>query len=1318
MTNGFRIGSDQDGNNRAGGAFDELATFDYPLAPANTATCSSQIPDWWEIKYFGRAGMDPDFQPACDGMTLWLDYQFSKDPNVITFTLSTSNQYVTGSTVPVQLNVQNGEPSRMAVAVITSNIVVVPNQLFDINDVFAGAPWHPYDPNIVVSLNSGDGEYYIWVGLKGISPDARSTWNGTRLTVDTAPPTLMITNPVNGIVSRPIVQMQGCANESLSSLTYDVSNAAGVWTNQTGYVTGQFCDTTLLAITTNYFQCYNVVLASNGDNLITLHATDLAGNTSTTNLVVIFDASADTNPPELTVIWPQSGTYVSGSNFTLQAQVSDPMMVIVASIVDGSGNTNIVQGLVEQSGLVWVQNLPLAGGTNMLAVIATDSAGNTTMTNLLLVQSSILVTMNPLAGDQLNESSVNVSGTVSDPSCAITVNGAAATVSPDGTWKADNVSASSSGTATFDVEVYSGTLPNLLRSNLDPTPLDAPLIGNAGSQSFAMKLPVKVGLMSFIGHTTSHGVIAGGSFAAVNPCCGPAFGNSENTVKWTYQAGGSEAGYDYSSGYYNCPPGLPGWFMIASPRNEEWSNPLPAGRDAYGAPWGNVSDAEYYYRTHVMIEPQGQVAAGTTATYLVQAEAWDVKGGGQLPSYTLRIRGMPLMDDGAGSGRIVFSAPGGINVDVTPMAAKNYDFTVQATELNLKLAVDNNRDGQITFDESDLTTPAKPYRFWINDSQEHGDDETGGGADDQIPGIAFTNMIQSQYPNYYHSHVQGRSDLVNFFPVALCFGDTLQLLPPSEGYEYHLYQVDSATIGGAIKFVYTDLTPDNAFEYLTDVDSSGYGTNFNEAAMEADTIPVHHDAMLDTNWLARVQNKGGTGVILVEGCAATPHPLMLEIWRDGRLMAGTPLFLSINGVEQMFRHVNFSYVNGTVEVPARADAPNEPGTMDKNFVFLTGYNVNQQQARGVLSEMFKRMYWSGSKARFYGVTWNGAQSQGDVVPNITANFQTNVVNAILTAPHLANFLDALPADRTVVAAHSLGNLVVLSAICDYGAQPGKHFMIDSAVAIEAIDGSEEANPDMVHPAWVNYESRLRAANWHSLWPNDARSMLTWSNRLANLGDVDVYNFYSSGEDVLRDFPGAPPDDIFSTISDIVSEWWHGTSVASYVWVWQEKNKGRMGGNDFISSNHGGWGFNNSSTNYYWTISGGDGGLEHFRMSPADAALLPGSELQTNAFFDMSIDAALFTLDTSGSAYAQANRDRILSDAIPALTLPVGANLVSALEQPSDPHNFNMSGSAFESEWPRTTGEEAFEWHHSDFDYVAYPFTHQLFDKIVALGHLK
>jgi hypothetical protein len=126
------------------------------------------------------------------------------------------------------------------------------------------------------------------------------------------------------------------------------------------------------------------------------------------------------------------------------------------------------------------------------------------------------------------------------------------------------------------------------------------------------------------------------------------------------------------------------------------------------------------------------------------------------------------------------------------------------------------------------------------------------------------------------------------------------------------------------------------------------------------------------------------------------------------------------------------------------------------------------------------------------------------------------------------------------------------------------------------------------------------------------------------------------------------------------------------------------------------------------------------LAPALADLLPTAQLQTNAFFDMSVDTALF--GSGGSAYAQANRNRILSDAIPALTLPVGANHVSILAPVGLPdRNSDMNAASFKNGWPVDRMQNTTErdnWHHSDCREVAYTFTYKLFNQIVTLGELQ
>jgi hypothetical protein len=298
--------------------------------------------------------------------------------------------------------------------------------------------------------------------------------------------------------------------------------------------------------------------------------------------------------------------------------------------------------------------------------------------------------------------------------------------------------------------------------------------------------------------------------------------------------------------------------------------------------------------------------------------------------------------------------------------------------------------------------------------------------------------------------------------------------------------------------------------------------------------------------------------------------------------------------------------------------------------------------------------------------------------------------------------------------------------------------------MEAIQGNTTPDSNLIYPDWLspqNYDSRLYASSWWQLFPsNDARSMLTWSNRLGNLGSVDIYNFYSSGEEVLREYTGGAPPSEASVIESQLAYWFANwstwiqniygtvTPVGTYVWQWQEMLKGRGGSDEWIGSMHGGWSFNPT---YY---SGNDP-VYGTHLSANGAAALSNSQLQTNAFFDFSsqymddLEGNIYVTDVAdlalygsgGSAYAVAQRDRILSDAIPALTLPVGANSVTVLdERAAAKRNFDETGE-FESGWPLerlSSGEHNINWHHSDFDYVAYPFTHSLFDEIVKDGNLR
>jgi hypothetical protein len=649
----------------------------------------NETPEWWFWKYFGTVDLsDSDLDSL--GMTLLDDYQNGLDPNIIQFTLQFTNSYVNTGTANGTVTILGGIPAYMAVLVNDTNL--------------ADASWQPYtSSNVVVPLGSTNGIYNVSVGLRGLPADAHQIWLGTQLTLNSTGPVLTITNPVTTTVSVPMIQLQGFVDESLSSLTFDVSNVAGVFTNQTGYVTGQFYDTNLLAFTTDYFQCYDVPL-TNGVNVITLHATDLAGNTTTTNISITVDYSGVTSPPALTLIWPQDGAQVSGGSFTLQAQVDDATATVTASITDTNGDTTVVPALIERSGAVWVKNLPLNSGTNFVTVTATNAAGLGIAANLDVVQSAVTVTTDPISSEQLNQPSMNVTGSINNPADNVTVNGVGASLyyvddNGIGYWEADGVTVSPTGTANLDVEV----------TDADNNPL--------GSQKVSQPQPATTALMSYESsyHYVSTGVGYGDGYGDVY-------------YNWTYLAGGRSFGHEVLVNQGD------------DDYNESWNDSIPAGLGAFAAYTSstvneNLSAAWTFndffndfgtiigtYETYshnataqMVIVPSGQSAIGTTCLYLVGVsalaftnpmEAGNIRQAGDVPMApeTLQINGQALVNsgitnaDGSVSGLALVSgaADAPVPLVVSSASAANYSFQTNLLQQVHLAIIDTNSGTDLT----------------------------------------------------------------------------------------------------------------------------------------------------------------------------------------------------------------------------------------------------------------------------------------------------------------------------------------------------------------------------------------------------------------------------------------------------------------------------------------------------------------------------------------------------------------------------------------------------------------------------------------------
>ena len=309
---------------------------------------------------------------------------------------------------------------------------------------FENAVWTFFDGKVRFPLGPYDGEYEIWLGLKGGAEDSKPTWLGTSVTLDRVAPTVVITSPTASNVSQPMIQIRGHIDERLWSVDYDLSNALGVQTNLAG--SPREVEFEPGGDVTSWFQCFDVEL-TNGAINVTLRVTDLAGNLTQTPLS--YTLASDAVPPDIEITWPADGARLTGTSFTLRGRLDDDISTLSAEIT-GGGQTTPMPGLVERGGTFWVEDLPLATGQNIVTLTATDAWGNQSTDQFTFTKSSFALTIDELADEnQLNRRTVTMTGTVGDSNHKVWINGVAAVNHGNGTWTADDVPVTSGGTAVF-----------------------------------------------------------------------------------------------------------------------------------------------------------------------------------------------------------------------------------------------------------------------------------------------------------------------------------------------------------------------------------------------------------------------------------------------------------------------------------------------------------------------------------------------------------------------------------------------------------------------------------------------------------------------------------------------------------------------------------------------------------------------------------------------------------------------------------------------------------------------------------------------------
>lgn len=605
-----------------------------------------------------------------------------------------------------------------------------------------------------------------------------------------------------------------------------------------------------------------------------------------------------------------------------------------------------------------------------------------------------------------------------------------------------------------------------------------------------------------------------------------------------------------------------------------------------------------------------------------------------------------------------------------------------------------------------------PFRFWINDDDDSLWEgwkifwiftywfEKGNICEENtdIPGIGN---------NFSDDKVNGRADLVDFAPVLIDISEVFPNDLPEEITNNFKWELQS----DCLNVVWTDLEAGTAADFHTK-EVPHCGKNLKEQSYKAESKEVGGGLEFDKTF-AKVIGEKKKLAVMVEG-RSKGKEFKIRGLANGKEYTKGAVNVSISKVEDMYRWMDLRYVckdetQGDAsgrDKPAEfkgesgADGPSNNPDSDCNgdprdgrhIVFVHGFNVNCDQARGWGAEIFKRLWQTGCTSKYTAADWAGDVGQ-ITIPfdgKDSLNYYANVYNAFKTSEEFATNCSKIAASsKLVLAAHSLGNMLASSTISDRGVVPSRYYMLNAAVAMEAYDGSAY-NELMKDAAWNGLDKHpSQSPYWHKLSifrPGDFRRTLTWNKRFSGLDNA--VNCHSESDEVLRDIEKGA--------------WW-GEDMGS-VWTIQEKYKGSVVlpvANVLPRTSitrEGGWGFNP-------THIGVDVGRV---VDTKKVKKLTDVQLLTDPVFTPFVTQGArlhslraFAVNDSKEQYLL--RAKLLADAIPALSYSAGANETGGTIK----NNVDYMTKCEADEWPRDNDA----WHHSDLKNVAYYFTYKLYEKI-------
>jgi hypothetical protein len=329
------------------------------------------------------------------------------------------------------------------------------------------------------------------------------------------------------------------------------------------------------------------------------------------------------------------------------------------------------------------------------------------------------------------------------------------------------------------------------------------------------------------------------------------------------------------------------------------------------------------------------------------------------------------------------------------------------------ILVDSDNDGVLGGEDNQVEMESSGHIFWVNNDDDY--DESKMHEDDE-------NATNSNGNDSKDEYINGIRDLEDFTPITINIPN-ISDFKESSGIKFYLEMEGSGSI---------NIFKRAAAEYLTKLDDSikqYKEIKLHTLSKNENKVELNIDDFLSDNRFYGIFEGVKEGEITLKliaqmGNSADSEELVLD-----------EVKIELRDIKDFYKYYSLrselkpaygnKYVNNGVEIYSIIEESGNffPENPEKILIWTHGYKNNDKQAREWFATVFKRMYHSGFRGGFIGVTWNSDHDGGDFDKCWSVSFQSGPAFAEIVEKISKEYPDAL----IDLGAHSLGNNIIAYA---------------------------------------------------------------------------------------------------------------------------------------------------------------------------------------------------------------------------------------------------------------------------------------------------